>query len=68
MPMTKDQELLRKSHEEAVSTTAGYLEAGCNCVFLTLGDHVFILLIFMFTSNCQNRDIGQKSLVEFLHF
>ena len=38
MPMTKDQELLRKSHEEAVATAAGYLEAGCNCVFLTLGD------------------------------
>lgn len=38
MPMTKDQELLRKSHETAVATAAGYLEKGKRCVFLTLGD------------------------------
>lgn len=38
MPMTKEKEILRKSHAEAVETVRSFLDAGCRAVFLTLGD------------------------------
>ena len=38
MPMTKDKELLEKSHEEAADRVEEYLKKGQNVVFLTLGD------------------------------
>lgn len=38
MPMTKDKELLEKSHQEAARRTAAYLDQGKNVGFLTLGD------------------------------
>ena len=36
--MTKDKELLEKSHEEAADRVEEYLKKGQNVVFLTLGD------------------------------
>ena len=38
MPMTKDRELLEKSHEEAADRVEECLQKGQNVVFLTLGD------------------------------
>lgn len=38
MPMTKDKELLEKSHNEAARQLEAYLRQGKNVVFLTLGD------------------------------
>ncbi len=38
MPMTRDKELLEKSHEAAAEKICGYLKAGKNVAFLTLGD------------------------------
>lgn len=38
MPMTKDPEVLKKSHDDAAETVKRYLDAGQNVVFLTLGD------------------------------
>lgn len=38
MPMTKDREILKKSHREAAEKTAGCLEKGENVAFITLGD------------------------------
>ncbi|MCI8551081.1 MAG: precorrin-2 C(20)-methyltransferase [Lachnospiraceae bacterium] len=38
MPMTKDKELLRKSHDEGAAQVIGRLREGKNLAFLTLGD------------------------------
>lgn len=38
MPMTKDKKLLEESHEKAAEQIAGYLKAGKQVAFLTLGD------------------------------
>lgn len=38
MPMTKDPEILRKSHEAAADQIEKYLRQGKNVAFLTLGD------------------------------
>jgi len=38
MPMVKDRELIRKSHEAGAKLIESYLEAGRNVVYLTLGD------------------------------
>ena len=38
MPMTKDKELLDKSHDEGADAGCGILESGRNVAFLTLGD------------------------------
>lgn len=38
MPMIRDQELIRKSHDEAADQVEAYLKQGRNVVFLTLGD------------------------------
>lgn len=38
MPMTKERELLQKSHEQAAHRIAEMLEAGRDVAFLTLGD------------------------------
>jgi precorrin-2/cobalt-factor-2 C20-methyltransferase len=38
MPMTKDKEVLRKSHTSAAATVIGYLCEGKDVAFLTLGD------------------------------
>lgn len=38
MPMTKDEEILRKNHENAADKVAEYLDQGKNVVFITLGD------------------------------
>lgn len=38
MPMTKDPEILEKSHQEGTDLVAACLEKGKNVVFLTLGD------------------------------
>ena len=38
MPMTKDENLLKESHDEAVCKIEEYLSKGKNTVFLTLGD------------------------------
>jgi precorrin-2/cobalt-factor-2 C20-methyltransferase len=38
MPMTKDMEVLRKSHTAAADTVIGYLVDGKDVAFLTLGD------------------------------
>ena len=36
MPMIKDRELIRKSHDEAADQVEAYLKRGRNVVFLTL--------------------------------
>lgn len=38
MPMTRDKEVLRRSHEAAADRVAAYLEAGKDVAFLNLGD------------------------------
>ena len=38
MPMVKDRDLIEKSHREAASDIAKYLDEGRNVVYLTLGD------------------------------
>ena len=38
MPMVKDRELIRKSHEEGAKLLESYLDQGKNVVYLTLGD------------------------------
>lgn len=38
MPMTRDKEMLRRSHEAAASTIISYLSNGLDVAFLTLGD------------------------------
>ena len=38
MPMTKDPEILEKSHQEGTDLVASCLEKGNNVAFLTLGD------------------------------
>lgn len=38
MPMTKDKDLLEKSHEEGTAKVCEVLESGKNVAFLTLGD------------------------------
>ena len=38
MPMVKDRELIRKSHEEGAKIVESYLDQGKNVVYLTLGD------------------------------
>ena len=38
MPMTKDHEKLRESHEKGAKTVAAVLDQGKDVVFLTLGD------------------------------
>ena len=38
MPMTHDRAVMEQNHDEAADTVEGYLKAGKNVVFLTLGD------------------------------
>lgn len=38
MPMVKDRELIRKSHQEGAALIESYLSKGQNVVYLTLGD------------------------------
>ncbi len=38
MPMTRDSDLLRRSHEKAAGTLIGFLDEGISAAFLTLGD------------------------------
>lgn len=40
MPMTHNREEMKRNHEIAAKTIAGYLEQGKNVIFLTLGDPV----------------------------
>ena len=53
MPMTKDKEVLKKAHEEAVLSIKEKLESGQIVAFLTLGDPT-IYSTYMYMHICKN--------------